>query len=144
MSQMRHSVALFIVFACGLLFGLGLTISGMINPAKVIGFLDLAGDWDPSLILVMGGGLAVALPAFQWVLRRSQPFLQPKFYLPTRKDLDPKLLGGAVVFGLGWGLAGLCPGPALTALVTLNSQAWLFVAAMLGGMYLHRLIAEKP
>lgn len=143
MSKMRHGVALGFVFAAGLLFGLGLTVSAMINPAKVIGFLDLAGNWDPSLMLVMGGGLAVTTPAFQYLLRRPQPFLQPRFYLPTRQDLDPKLLGGAVLFGLGWGLAGLCPGPALTAMMTFHWEAWLFVGAMIAGMGLHRVTVER-
>ena len=142
MSRNLHGIALAVVFACGLLFGLGLTISGMINPQKVIGFLDLAGNWDPSLILVMGGGLAVTLPAFRWILKLEKPFLQAKFYLPTRKDLDPKLIGGAVLFGLGWGIAGLCPGPALAALATLNTQARLFAGTMVAGMVLHRLLSE--
>ncbi|MEX2129877.1 MAG: DUF6691 family protein [Pseudohongiellaceae bacterium] len=139
---MKQFAALSVVFGSGALFGLGLTLSGMINPAKVIGFLDLAGNWDPSLLLVMAGGLAVTFPAFQLILKRGAPILEAKFYLPTRKDLDPRLLGGAVLFGLGWGIAGLCPGPALAALTLLNGQVFLFVAAMVAGMLLHKVLAE--
>lgn len=139
----NQPLALVSVFVSGLLFGLGLTVSAMINPAKVIGFLDLAGDWDPSLALVMIGGLAITIPAFQLVLRRDRPLLETRFFLPTSKDLDRRLLGGAVLFGVGWGLAGLCPGPALTSLVTLNGSVWLFVIALVGGMFFHRLVLER-
>ena len=139
----NQPLALVSVFVSGLLFGLGLTVSAMVNPAKVIGFLDLAGNWDPSLALVMIGGLAITLPAFQLVLRRDRPLLETRFFLPTSKDVDRRLLGGAVLFGVGWGLAGLCPGPALTSLVTLNGSIWLFVIAMVGGMVFHRLVLER-
>jgi uncharacterized membrane protein YedE/YeeE len=139
----NQPLALFSVFACGLLFGLGLAVSAMINPAKVIGFLDLAGSWDPSLALVMAGGLAVTIPAFRLVLKRDRPLLEARFFLPTRKDFDRRLIGGAILFGVGWGLAGLCPGPALTALVTLDGTIWLFAAAMVGGMIFHRLVLEE-
>lgn len=122
----------------GILFGLGLTISGMSNPGKVIGFLDLAGNWDPTLLLVMGGGVLVTIPAFHWILKRPEPLFADRFYLPTLKHVDGKLLAGAVLFGFGWGIAGFCPGPALAALVTLNSSVLLFVAAMISGMLLHR------
>lgn len=127
------------IFLAGLLFGLGLVISGMVNPGKVIGFLDLAGNWDPSLALVMGGGLLVTVPAFRWVLRMPQPLLEKKFYLPTLTAIDRKLILGAVLFGLGWGIAGFCPGPALTALVSLDPTVGLFVLAMIGGMVLHQI-----
>lgn len=126
----------------GILFGLGLTISGMSNPGKVIGFLDLAGNWDPTLLLVMGGGVLVTIPAFHWILKRPEPLFADKFYLPTIKQVDRKLLAGAVLFGIGWGIAGFCPGPALAALVTLNSSVLLFVAAMIAGMLLHRWLLE--
>ncbi len=128
----------------GLLFGLGLIISGMVNPGKVIGFLDLAGNWDPSLALVMIGGLAVTTPAFRFVLKREQPLFESKFFLPGKLDIDRKLLGGAALFGIGWGLAGLCPGPALTGVASLNPSILLFVAAMIGGMVLHYLTLERP
>ena len=136
-------LALVSVFLSGMLFGLGLTISAMVNPAKVIGFLDLMGNWDPSLALVMVGGLAITVPAFQTVLKRDKPLLESRFFLPSRNDLDTKLIIGAILFGLGWGIAGLCPGPALTALVTLNGSVFLFVLAMIAGMFLHHLLAEN-
>lgn len=131
------------IFLAGFLFGLGLVVSGMSNPAKVVGFLDLTGNWDPSLILVMGGGLLVTVPAFHLVLKNPQPLFEEKFFLPTLTAIDPKLIVGAVLFGLGWGIAGFCPGPALAALVSLNPTVLLFVAAMVGGMVLHHLVLEK-
>jgi uncharacterized membrane protein YedE/YeeE len=136
-------LALVSVFFCGVLFALGLIISAMVNPAKVIGFLDLFGDWDPSLALVMAGGLAVTTPAFRLILKRDKPLLDSSFSLPTRKDIDPRLIGGAVLFGIGWGIAGLCPGPAITSLVTFDGSIWLFVLAMAGGMVFHRKILEN-
>lgn len=142
-SRPNQPLALASVFLSGLLFGLGLTVSAMVNPAKVVGFLDLFGNWDPSLALVMAGGLAVTIPAFQLILKRDKPLLESRFFLPTSKDIDRKLIGGAVLFGVGWGIAGLCPGPALTSLVTLNGSIWLFVAAMLGGMVFHRTVLES-
>ncbi|MBT8146614.1 MAG: YeeE/YedE family protein [Gammaproteobacteria bacterium] len=139
----NQPLALGSVFVSGLLFGLGLTVSAMVNPAKVVGFLDLFGNWDPSLALVMGGGLAVTLPAFRLILKRDRPLLESRFFLPTRQDVDRRLIGGAILFGVGWGLAGLCPGPALTSLITLNSSVWLFVLAMVGGMVFHRKVLEN-
>jgi len=136
-------LALVSVFFCRVLFALGLIISAMVNPAKVIGFLDLFGDWDPSLALVMAGGLAVTTPAFRLILKRDKPLLDSSFSLPTRKDIDPRLIGGAVLFGIGWGIAGLCPGPAITLLVTFDGSIWLFVLAMAGGMVFHRKILEN-
>ncbi len=133
----------FSILAAGVLFGLGLVISGMSNPGKVIGFLDIAGNWDPTLIAVMASGLAVTVPAFHLVLRKPQPLFEEKFFLPTRMDIDKKLLLGAVLFGLGWGIAGFCPGPAVVALVTLNSNVLLFVAAMVAGMVLHHFTLER-
>ncbi len=130
------------ILVAGSLFGLGLAVSGMTNPAKVIGFLDIAGDWDPSLILVMAAGLAVTVPAFHLVLRRSRPLFAHHFFLPERQDLDARLITGAALFGIGWGVAGFCPGPALTALLSLNGSVMLFVAAMVAGMLLHHLLLE--
>jgi uncharacterized membrane protein YedE/YeeE len=100
-------------FGTGTLFGLGLAWSGMTNPARVLAFLDVTGDFDPTLALVMGGALAVTFPAFAWILKRPRPLLEPAFRLPTATRIDAPLVGGAALFGLGWGLAGLCPGPAL-------------------------------
>jgi uncharacterized protein len=125
----------------GTLFGLGLAISGMVNPAKVIGFLDFAGDWDPTLAFVFGGALLVVIPAFRLILRRPHPVLAEDFDLPTKKVVDGRLLGGAAVFGIGWGLAGLCPGPAVTALASGLLPVFLFVAAMVAGMALYKWIS---
>ncbi|MDE0811908.1 MAG: YeeE/YedE family protein [Alphaproteobacteria bacterium] len=118
----------------GAIFGLGLAISEMVNPLKVKAFLDVAGDWDPSLILVMGGAVMVSFVAFRLTLRRPKPILATHFELPTRRDIDRRLVGGAAVFGVGWGLVGLCPGPALSALVYGNVDPAIFVAAMLIGL----------
>jgi uncharacterized protein len=139
---MKRPLASISIFGAGFLFGLGLVISGMSNPAKVAGFLDLAGNWDPSLVLVMAAGLCVTVPAFHLVLKRPEPLFSSHFFLPTRQDIDSRLIIGAVLFGLGWGIAGFCPGPALTALVSLDSSVLLFVAAMIGGMVLHRITLE--
>ncbi len=124
--------------ACGLLFGLGLAVSGMMNPAKVIGFLDVAGDWDPTLIFVMGGALLVTVPAYRAVLARQSPILYESFSLPTKEAIDAPLIGGAAMFGVGWGLVGFCPGPAVAALTTGLAPVFGFVASMLAGMFLHR------
>lgn len=125
-----------VALLAGTLFGLGLAISGMVLPERVLGFLDLFGHWDPTLAFVMGGGLLVTTPAFFLVLRRSRPLFDSKFYLPTRKDLDTPLLVGAASFGIGWGLAGLCPGPAIASLSTGSAPVFGFFAAMLAGMAL--------
>ena len=124
---------LLISLLSGLLFGLGLAISEMMNPAKVLNFLDVAGQWDPSLMLVMGGALAITIPGFRWVLRREAPLFDGRFQLPTRRDIDARLLGGAALFGLGWGLAGFCPGPAVAALGSGSLTIGGFVLMMLVG-----------
>lgn len=128
---------IFFALLSGILFGLGLAVSGMVNPAKVLAFLDVAGDWDPTLAFVMLGALAVTTPAFRVVLKRSGPWFAPRFALPTKTDLEPRLVLGAALFGVGWGLAGLCPGPAITDLVTSRGSVFLFVAAMLAGAMFH-------
>lgn len=129
----------------GLIFGLGLLLSGMGNPAKVQNFLDFFGQWDPSLALVMGGAIAVGLIAFTWAKRQKTALLGEPMQLPTSTTIDRKLLTGSGLFGIGWGLAGFCPGPALMNLATLTPQVWLFVAAMLAGMWAQhlRVIAKK-
>lgn len=119
---------------CGLIFGLGLILSGMGSPAKVQNFLDFFGQWDPSLGFVMGGAIAVGLVAFTWAKQRQTALLGAPIQLPTSTAIDSKLLTGSALFGIGWGLAGFCPGPALMNLSTLNPEVWLFVAAMLAGM----------
>ena len=126
-------------FFVGLLFGIGLILSGMTDPGKVQGFLDLAGAWDPSLALVMGGGVLVGFGAFALAGRRTHAFLGGAMQLPTRRDIDRRLVAGALVFGIGWGLAGLCPGPALVSLGGGHWQALVFTLAMLAGMALDTL-----
>jgi uncharacterized membrane protein YedE/YeeE len=123
-----------VAFACGITFALGLGIGGLTQPARVLAFLDVAGDWDPRLALVMLGAIAVYAPAYRLALRRGRPLLAPAFDLPTRRNIDGPLVVGAVLFGIGWGLAGLCPGPALTSLGSGEPAAILFVAAMLVGI----------
>ena len=120
----------------GLLFGFGLLLSGMANPAKVLGFLDLAGAWDPSLLLVMVGAIAVAAGPLAWAKGRSRSLLGAPMLLPVKRELDPRLIGGSLVFGIGWGIAGICPGPALAILFSGHWQVILFVLAMLAGMQL--------
>lgn len=117
-------------FAFGLLFAVGLGLSGMTQPAKVTGFLDIAGNWDPTLAFVMGGAVLVGFVAFPLILRRPHPLLADRFALPTRTAIDAPLLVGAVLFGVGWGLAGYCPGPAVVSLVTLSPAVIVFVVAM--------------
>jgi uncharacterized protein len=118
----------------GVIFGAGLTLSDMVNPARVSNFLDFAGSWDPTLMFVMAGGLAVTTLGYKFIFRRSSPLVDEKFHLPTQRQIDLPLVGGAALFGVGWGLAGICPGPALADLVTLDPKVLAFVAAMLVGM----------
>ena len=133
----------FVAFLAGLVFGLGLILSGMGNPAKVQNFLDVFGTWDPSLALVMAGAIAVAIFAFTWAKRRKTSLLGEPMQLPTATALDGKLLTGAALFGIGWGLAGFCPGPALMNLSTGQGEVWLFVAAMLAGMLAQHAWAKR-
>lgn len=130
-------------FAAGLLFGLGLLLSGMANPAKVIGFLDLAGLWDPSLALVMVGAIATALVPFTLAGRRERSLLGAPLQLPTKRELDGRLIGGSLLFGVGWGVAGICPGPAIAMLLSGHWQVVLFVLAMLGGMLLFSALERR-
>ena len=121
-------------FLIGLLFGMGLIVAGMTDPSKVIGFLDLAGAWDPSLAFVMGGAILVGLSAFAVAKKRTTSFLGGAMQLPTNSQIDKRLVVGSLLFGAGWGLAGFCPGPALVSLGTGNTKAFAFVLAMLAGM----------
>jgi uncharacterized membrane protein YedE/YeeE len=127
----------------GLVFGIGLLISGMSNPAKVLGFLDLAGNWDPSLALVMLGAILVAMPAFWLARRRRTALLGDAMQLPTAQGIDRRLLLGSLAFGAGWGIAGFCPGPVLVSLPTLLPQAWIFAAAMLLGMLVFEMLERR-
>ena len=131
--------SLFAFFA-GLIFGLGLIVSGMANPAKVLGFLDIAGKWDPSLALVMAGAIAVSLAGFALARRRTLSAIGLPVQLPSTRTIDARLIGGSLVFGIGWGLSGICPGPAIVALGAGYAKAAVFVAAMLLGMGSFELI----
>jgi uncharacterized protein len=130
-------------FVTGLIFGVGLLVSGMANPAKVLGFLDLAGSWDPSLALVMGGAVAVGLVAFATAGKRKVSLLGLPMGLPTRRDIDRPLVLGSLGFGVGWGLAGFCPGPAVVAFGAGEAKAAVFVLAMVAGMGLYELIESR-
>ncbi len=135
--------AFFLAMGAGFVFGTGLWVSGMANPKKVLAFLDVAGDWDPSLMLVMAGALAVALPGYRWVLKRSAPLFSAKFHLPDKKDIDPSLIAGAALFGAGWGIAGYCPGPGIAAMAGLSTESFVFVGAMVAGGLLQRYVFER-
>ncbi|MCG6574769.1 YeeE/YedE family protein [Pseudomonas sp. AF32] len=121
-------------FMAGLLFGLGLLLSGMTNPTKVLAFLDLAGAWDPSLALVMIGAIGAAIGPITWARKQTGSLLGNPMQLPTKRELDRRLIGGSLVFGVGWGIAGICPGPAVASLLTGHWQFIVFVLAMLAGM----------
>ena len=125
--------------AAGLIFGLGLILSGMTDPSKVIGFLDLTGRWDPSLAFVMGGAILVGVVAFQFAKRREKSLLGDVMRLPTARQVDCRLVLGSLAFGTGWGLAGYCPGPALVAAAQGGTQPLIFAVAMLGGMALYEI-----
>lgn len=128
----------------GLLFGAGVTLSGMVNPLKVLNFMDIAGTWDPTLIFVMGAGLIVTFIGYRLVFIRSRPLFEPAFSLPATTRIDQRLIGGAVLFGAGWGLTGFCPGPAVASLVFGYWQSILFVAAMAVGMMAVSFITHRP
>ncbi len=136
----KHTLSALLV---GLIFGIGLILGGMANPAKVLGFLDLFGNWDPSLAFVMGGAIGVGLLAFRIAGGRPTSLLGEPMRLPTRKDVDKRLVIGPLVFGAGWGLAGFCPGPGLVALGTGSLKATIFVGAMLSGMAIFELIERS-
>lgn len=127
----------------GLIFGLGITVSGMINPAKVLNFFDLAGTWDPSLAFVMAGALAVAIPGYRFVLGRPAPAFEHRFDLPDIRVIDRRLVLGAATFGVGWGIAGFCPGGALPAIGTGDPVVFLFLAALIGGMLIARFAQSR-
>lgn len=130
-------------YLIGLVFGIGIAISGMANPAKVLNFFDVAGTWDPSLAFVMGGALIVSFIGYRVVLKRPGPVLADRFQVPTRRDLDLPLIGGSAVFGIGWGIAGFCPGGALPALGTGRSEVFIFVAALIAGIFAAKLLKNS-
>ncbi len=129
--------------AAGVVFGVGLIVSGMTDPAKVRNFLDLAGLWDPSLAFVMGGAVVVAFIGYRLAFASGAPLFAERFSLPTSTQIDLRLVAGAALFGIGWGLAGFCPGPALASVYSGGASAWIFVAAMLTGMWAARRLVER-
>lgn len=131
---------IFVAFMGGLIFGLGLIISGMADPSKVLNFLDLSGSWDPSLAFVMGGAIAIGFIAFHFAAKRKTSLLGADMSLPSNKQIDRRLVFGSLAFGIGWGLAGYCPGPALASLTTGNPKTIIFVIAMLAGMVVFELL----
>ncbi len=130
-----------IALISGLLFGAGLTIAGMTNPQVVVGFLDFSGEWNPSMILVMVSALSITIPAYQ--LRRPMPIASESYNFPTRHNIDRDLLVGSIVFGFGWGIAGLCPGPAIAAITSGDVSMFVFAVTMVGGMWLRNRLPEK-
>lgn len=139
----NRKAQLILSFACGILFAIGLIISQMVNPAKVLNFLDVAGHWDPTLAFVMGGAVLVTFPMFRLILKRPHPLFALKFYVPNRADIDVRLVAGAVLFGVGWGIAGLCPGPAITALASGFLPVFGFVVAMAVGALIYKWVFER-
>ena len=135
---------LVVTYLIGLVFGLGICISGMANPAKVINFFDVAGTWDPSLAFVMGGALIVTFVGYRIVLRRPAPVLAPKFLIPTRTDIDTALVAGSATFGVGWGIAGFCPGGSLPVLGTGRPEVLIFTAALLVGVGIAKFAQSRP
>lgn len=132
-----------LALVAGVLFGLGLGISQMIDRDRVLGFLDITGDWDPTLAFVLGGAVLVTLISFRFVLKRSHPIFSKQFYLPTRQDIDRTLLIGSGLFGIGWGIAGYCPGPAITATVLGIANPFIFLAAMILGSWTYQAVAPR-
>jgi uncharacterized protein len=136
-------MAIIMTFIASLLFGLGLVVSGLASPAKVQNFLDVAGNWDPSLAFTMGGAVLITALGFWIVLKRDRPLFAEVFHLPKATDIDSKLVSGAALFGVGWGLVGYCPGPAIAALTVGGTPTLTFVGAMLVGMLLARLVSAS-
>lgn len=133
----------FISLLSGLLFGFGLALAQMTNPAKIIDFLDFSGTWDPTLALVMGGAVLVTLVSFRFILRRPHPLLGGGFQLPARNDIDRPLVAGAAIFGIGWGLGGFCPGPGIASIAQGSWEAVVFTLGLAGGMLVFRVIGRR-
>ncbi|WP_031435218.1 DUF6691 family protein [Methylomarinum vadi] len=132
-----------IALLCGVIFGLGLSLSQMVNPNKVLAFLDISGNWDPSLAFVMMGALAVALPAFRFIQKRRQPVFEDGFHVTHKTAIDKPLLSGAAIFGIGWGMSGYCPGPAVTSLGFGSMEGLVMVAGIYAGFFAERFFAKK-
>ena len=124
----------------GLVFGIGLTIGGMTNPAKVIAFLNITNNWDPSLVFVMGGAIAIVLPSFYLLRNKERPYFASSYQVPKSKNINQKLILGSSIFGIGWGMIGLCPGPAISSIAFLQPLSILFIIAMMSGFYLTKFI----
>ncbi len=137
----RAPVATIVAGLAGVMFGYGLALSEMVNPRRVLAFLDIAGKWDPTLLFVMIGAIPVAAVGYAWTRRQTGPLFGERFQLPERRDIDPRLLGGAALFGIGWGLAGYCPGPVVAMLSLQWQEPLVFIVAMLAGSFLYRRIA---
>ena len=137
---MKNGLAALVV---GFVFAIGLGISGMTQPQKVVGFLDLFGNWDPSLIFVMVGGIIVHFVTYKLIRKRKSPLLSTDWHVPTKKEITPALVIGSLLFGIGWGLGGFCPGPAVTSLASFEAKPFIFVMSMLVGMFLFRLVDKK-
>lgn len=137
---MKNSIAALVV---GFVFAIGLGLSGMTQPQKVIGFLDLFGNWDPSLIFVMIGAIVVHFVTFKVIRKRNYPLFSNQWHVPTKKEITPALMTGAFIFGIGWALGGFCPGPAITAMASFEKAPFVFVISMLVGMFLFRLVDKK-
>jgi uncharacterized membrane protein YedE/YeeE len=133
-------IKLILALIAGIIFGLGLSVSQMINPDKVLGFLDISGNWDPSLALVMAGALAVAIPGFKWARRHDTPLLGSRFHITNKSRLDKPLLSGAALFGIGWGMTGYCPGPAFASLALGNQEAVIMVVSIYAGFWVAGLL----
>ncbi len=130
------------VLCSGLIFGIGLTVSGMVNPGKIINFLDVTGNFDATLIFVMGGAVVVTAIGYYFVLKQKQPLFANRFHLPTSKDIDLRLIGGSALFGIGWGLSGFCPGPVLASLAFGYKESFIMLIAMAVGAYMARFVPE--
>lgn len=137
---MKNGLATLVV---GFVFAIGLGISGMTQPQKVVGFLDLFGNWDPSLIFVMLGGIVVHFVTYRLIRKLKSPLFSTDWNVPTKKEITPALVTGALLFGIGWGLGGFCPGPAVTSLASFEAKPFIFVLSMLVGMFLFRLVDKK-
>lgn len=137
---MKNGLAALVV---GFVFAIGLGISGMTQPQKVIGFLDLFGDWDPSLIFVMIGGIVMHMVTYRLIRKRKSPLFTSQWQVPTKTEITPALITGALLFGIGWGLGGFCPGPAITSLASFEIKPVIFVVSMIVGMFLFRLVDKK-
>lgn len=137
---MKHFIQNIIAINLGMLFSAGLIISGMTRPQNIINFLDITGHWSPTLLLVMFGAIGIYMPAYYFFIKKQQaPVFEKQFFIPTNTHLDKKLIFGSTLFGVGWGLSGLCPGPAVSSLLA-NSQAWIYVFSLILGMFLAKFI----